>query len=84
MQDYKEYGHPDNPPTADELATCIALLQGAKIRAQIHISNPWGLSWLQPPEQELMDSASDAIDSATKSLESLRSVLRDIPREGGK
>jgi len=47
----KEYDHPSNPPTADELATCISLLQGAKIRAQAHISNPWGLSWLEEPEQ---------------------------------
>jgi hypothetical protein len=72
----KEYDHPSNPPTADELATCISLLQGAKIRAQAHISNPWGLSWLEEPEQELIDCASDAIDLAVAKLEALREALK--------
>jgi hypothetical protein len=50
----KEYDHPYDAPQADELATCIALLQGAKIRAEKYISNPWGLSWLELPEQQQM------------------------------
>ncbi|MEG5031041.1 hypothetical protein QUB36_28290 [Microcoleus sp. AT8-B1] len=71
-----EYDHPSNPPVADELATCIAMLQGAKIRAQAHISNPWGLSWLEEPEQQLIDCASDAIDLAVAKLEALREALK--------
>lgn len=72
----KKYDHPSNPLTADELATCISLLQGAKIRAQAHINNPWGLSWLEEPEQQLIDCASEAIDLAVAKLEALREALK--------
>ena len=72
----KEYDHPEDAPQADELATCIALLQGAKIRAEKYISNPWGLSWLELPEQQQMDAASAAIDTAVCALELLREALK--------
>lgn len=72
----KEYDHPYDEPAADELATCIALSQGAKIRAEKHIANPWGLSRLEEPEQELIDSASEAIDLAVAKLEALREALK--------
>jgi len=75
------YDHSGNPPTPDELAACIAFLQSAKIRAQQHISNPWGYSWLEQPEQELIDSASSDIDNAVQKLEALRNILQNIPRE---
>lgn len=72
----KEYDHPYDAPHADELATCIALLQGAKIRAEKYISNPWGSSWLELKEQRQMDAASTAIDTAVLALELLREALK--------
>ena len=72
----KEYDHPYDAPAADELATCISLLQGAKIRAEKYIANPWGLSWLEEPEQQLIDAASTAIDEAVQNLEALSNVLK--------
>ncbi len=64
------------PANSGGTATCISLLQGAKIRAEAHISNPWGLSWLEEPEQQLIDCASDAIDLAVAKLEALREALK--------
>jgi hypothetical protein len=74
----KEYDHPYQYeiPVADELATCIALIIGAKIRAEQHISNPWGLSQLTDEDQGLMDTASDALDTAVQALEALRTAIR--------
>jgi hypothetical protein len=37
MPTIKQYDHDSNPPIPDELATCIAFLQAAKIRAEVHI-----------------------------------------------
>jgi hypothetical protein len=51
MTNIKQYEHSGNPPIPDELATCIAFLQAAKIRAEEHISNPFtDQSWLEEPE----------------------------------
>jgi len=73
----KEYDHDSNPPIPDELATCIAFWQAAKIRAEVHISNPFtDTSWLEEPEQELIDCASEAIDLAVAKLEALREALK--------
>lgn len=74
----KEYDHPYQYelPIADELATCIALIVGAKVRAEQHISNPWGLSQLTDADQALMDTASDALDTALEALEALRMAIR--------
>lgn len=72
------YDHDDEldlvPP--DELATCVALLQGAKIRAEKFISNPWGQSFLQEAEQQIMDAVSSDIDRAVAGLEALREALK--------
>jgi hypothetical protein len=77
MTNIKQYEHSGNPPIPDELATCIAFLQAAKIRAKEHISNPFtDQSWLEEPEQELMDAASAAIDIAVQNLEALRNALK--------
>ena len=75
----KEYDHPYEYeiPVADELATCIALIVGEKIRSEKHISNPLGLSQLNDADQVLMDTASNALDEAVQALETLRvAVLR--------
>ena len=73
----KEYDHPYEYeiPIADELATCIALIVGAKIRAEKQVSNPWGASQLTDKNQVLMDRVSDALDEATQALEALRAKL---------
>jgi hypothetical protein len=78
MPTIKQYDHDSNPPIPDELATCIAFLQAAKIRAEVHISNPFtDTSWLEEPEQELIDCAtSEAIDLAVAKLEALREALK--------
>ena len=70
------YDHPDSLPEVDEFAVCIALLQGAKIRAEKHISNPWGQSNLGEREQELMDATSYSIDCAVATLEALRETRK--------
>ena len=73
----KQYEHSGNPPIPDELATCIAFLQAAKLRAEHHICNPFtDTSWLEESEQKLMDAASDSIDVAVQNLEALRSALK--------
>lgn len=75
----KQYDHPyeHEIPKIDELALCIAFLQSAKIRAEKHISNPFtDQSWLEEPEQRLMDSASTAIDEAVENLAALRNALK--------
>jgi hypothetical protein len=73
----KQYEHSGNPPIPDELATCIAFLQAAKIRAEEHICNPFtDVSWLDEPEQKLMDAASESIDIAVQNLEALRNALK--------
>lgn len=73
----KEYDHPYQYeiPTVDELATCIALIVGAKIRAEQSICNPWGASQLSDEDQATMDVASDALDKAVQALEALRAKL---------
>jgi hypothetical protein len=77
MPTIKQYEHSGNPPIPDELATCIAFLQAAKIRAEVHISNPFtDTSWLEEPEQELIDVPSEAIDLAVVKLEALRNALK--------
>jgi len=56
MPTIKQYEHSGNPPIPDELATCIAFLQAAKLRAEAHICNPFtDTSWLEEPEQKLID-----------------------------
>ncbi len=60
---------------ADELATCIALLIGTKIRAEKHISNLWGVSQLDEPDQQVMDRASAGIDEAVEALEIVRKIV---------
>jgi hypothetical protein len=74
----REYDHPYEYelPVADELATCIALIVGAKVRAEQHISNPWGASHLTDEDQKMMDTASDALDVAVQALEALRTAIR--------
>ena len=74
----KQYDHPYTYEIPlDELATCIAFLQAAEIRAEKHISNPFtDQSWLEEPEQKLMDAASAAIDVAVQNLEALRNALK--------
>jgi hypothetical protein len=75
----KQYDHPYEYqiPVPDELATCIAFLQAAKIRAEKHVSNPFtDQSWLEEPEQEMMDAASAAIDEAVRNLEGVRNALK--------
>ena len=73
----KEYDHPYEYeiPIADELATCIALIVEAKIRAEKQVSNPWGASQLTDENQVLMDRVSDALDEATQALEALKAKL---------
>ncbi|MEG4109440.1 hypothetical protein QUA04_25490 [Microcoleus sp. S13_C5] len=73
----KEYDHPYEYelPIADELATSIALIVGAKVRAEKHISNPWGASHLTDEDQATMDIASDALDTAVQALETLRTAI---------
>ncbi|MEG4347128.1 hypothetical protein QUB70_28180 [Microcoleus sp. A003_D6] len=67
-------------PVVDELAICIALIVGAKYRAQKHISNPFtDTSWLDEPEQGLMDTASDALDTAVQALEAVRQAIAKPP-----
>ncbi|MEG4218733.1 hypothetical protein QUA27_25640 [Microcoleus sp. Pol14C6] len=77
----REYDHPYEYeiPLPDELATCIALIVGAKIRAEKHISNPWGLSQLTDTDQALMDTASDALDTAVQALEAVRQAIAKPP-----
>lgn len=76
MPTIKQYEHSGNPPIPDELATCIAFLQAAKLRAEAHICNPFtDTSWLEP-EQKLIDTASVSIDVAVQNLEALREALR--------
>lgn len=74
----KEYEHPyeSEMPIADELATSIALIVGAKVRAEKSISNPWGASLLRDEDQVLMDTASEALDTAVLALEALRTAVR--------
>ena len=77
MPTMKQYEHSGNPPIPDELATCIAFLQAAKLRAEAHICNPFtDTSWLEEPEQKLIDTASVSIDVAVQNLEALREALR--------
>jgi len=77
MPTSKQYEHSGNPPIPDELATCIAFLQAAKLRAEAHICNPFtDTSWLEESEQELIDIASASIDVAVANLEALREALR--------
>lgn len=73
---YRIYDHDNEPIPPDELATCIALLQGAKIRAEKYISSPWGQSFLDKSGQKLIDITSSAIDEAVVNLEALREVLK--------
>ncbi len=79
----KEYDHPYEYeiPVADEFATCIALIVGAKIRAEKQVSNPWGLSQLNEDDQALMDTASDALDTAVEALETLRARILSKRKE---
>lgn len=77
MPKNKQYEHSGNPPIPDELATCIAFLQAAKLRAEAHVSNPFtDTSWLEEAEQKLIDVASESIDLAITNLEALREALR--------
>lgn len=77
MPTIKQYEHSGNPPIPDELATCIAFLQAVKLRAEAHICNPFtDTSWLEEPEQKLIDTASVSIDVAVQNLEALREALR--------
>ena len=77
MPTIKQYEHSGNPPIPDELATCIAFLQAAKLSAEAHICNPFtDTSWLEEPEQKLIDTASVSIDVAVQNLEALREALR--------
>ena len=50
MPTIKQYEHSGNPPIPDELATCIAFLQAAKLRAEAHICNPLQIrrGWRSP------------------------------------
>jgi hypothetical protein len=70
------YDRPDHMPPVDDLSICIALLQGAKIRAEKSISNPWGQSNLDRAEQQLMDKASAAIEEAVLAIETLRNSVK--------
>ena len=73
MPTIKQYEHSGNPPIPDELATCIAFLQAAKLRAEAHICNPFtDTSWLEEPEQKLIDIASDSIDLAVANARSVK------------
>lgn len=56
----------------DELSIAIAILNNAKIRAQLSISNPWGQSLLDPGQQETLDKASSAIERAIELLRKLQ------------
>ena len=73
MPTIKQYEHSGNPPIPDELATCIAFLQAAKLRAEAHICNPFtDTSWLEEPEQKLIDIASESIDLAVANARSVK------------
>ncbi len=63
-------------PPSDELLIGIALLNNAKIRAELSIANPWGQSMLDAGQQETMDKVSSAINAA---LEILKNSQRKTP-----
>lgn len=60
-------------PPADEISIAIALLNNAKIRAELSITNPWGQSLLNAGQQETMDNASAAINTAIEILKNSQS-----------
>lgn len=60
------YSREDSP--LDERSITIALLNNAKIRAELSIANPWGQSMLDEGQQETMDKASSAISAAIEIL----------------
>lgn len=57
----------------DERTIAIALLNNAKIRAELSIANPWGQSMLDAGQQKTMDEASAAINAAIEILKNSRS-----------
>lgn len=57
----------------DDRSITIALLNNAKIRAELSIANPWGQSMLDKGQQETMDKASAAIVAAIEILKNSHS-----------
>jgi hypothetical protein len=56
----------------DERLIAIALLNNAKIRAELSITNLWGQSMLDEGQQQTMDRASSAINAAIEILKNSR------------